>query len=159
MCVALHLHVISLSQTCNLDALPKWKKSRTTIAKGAFPSELAQTTQGNKHDKLSNKRQHTIHCTYVRQGTEGPVRPATPTVLRNVLVERVRQVRDAVDVAPIKGVGKVSRLDIGMRQGRGVVVVHGIFGDLSVCDRKVRARSVRICTREEHPRYPRLSPS
>ena len=69
----------------------------------------------------------------VRQGTEGAVSPATATVLRHVLIERVCQVRDAIDIGPGERVGQVRGVDVGVREWTLDVGVDGIRADLKEC--------------------------
>lgn len=56
--------------------------------------------------------------------------PARAAVLRNVLIERMGQVTNAIDVSPRKVVGQMGRLHVRVRQGRRVVVVDGIAANL-----------------------------
>ena len=58
------------------------------------------------------------------------MRPAATTVLRHVLVERMRQVANAIDIGPVKVVRQARRFDVRVGLGRGVVVVHGVVADL-----------------------------
>ena len=48
-----------------------------------------------------------------------------------VLIEGMGQVADAVDIAPMKLVGQTCRIEVRMRQGRGVIIVDGIVANLS----------------------------
>jgi hypothetical protein len=51
--------------------------------------------------------------------------------LRNMLVDRVGQVRDAINVGPGKGVRKCGLLHVSVRQRRlKFAVVNGILADL-----------------------------
>ena len=58
----------------------------------------------------------------ITEGRESTVGPTRTTVLRNVLVQRVSEVRNAVNVTPSEGVGEISGVNVRMREGRLNVV-------------------------------------
>ena len=55
---------------------------------------------------------------------------ATTAILRNMLVEGMGQIAHPIDIGPVKTVGQLRRMHIGMRQGRVIVIVHGIVTNL-----------------------------
>jgi hypothetical protein len=92
----------------------------------------------------------------VSESRKSTVRPTASTILWNVLIETVREVAHAVNVAPAKGVRQILRLDILIRQ-RGSVGIsdlvslenlkkhhnawhgmawHGMFRGVCVCERE-----------------------
>jgi hypothetical protein len=72
----------------------------------------------------------------VAQGAERTMSPATSTVLGNVLVETVSQIRDAVDIGPRERVGEVLTSNVGVGQGGLDVVVNCVIADLQYQDGK-----------------------
>jgi hypothetical protein len=61
----------------------------------------------------------------VSESRKSTVRPTASTILWNVLIETVREVAHAVNVAPAKGVRQILRLDILIRQ-RGSVGISDL---------------------------------
>jgi hypothetical protein len=66
----------------------------------------------------------------IRETGQGSVRPATSTVLGNVLIEGMGQVAHAIHVAPVKVVRQVFGAKIRVGKGTGVVVQDSVFADL-----------------------------
>jgi hypothetical protein len=66
----------------------------------------------------------------ISKRTETSVSPAGSTILRNVLVQTVSQIRHAVNVPPRKRLGKVCGTKVGVRQRRLHVVVNCVFTNL-----------------------------
>jgi hypothetical protein len=64
----------------------------------------------------------------IRQGRKGAMRPTRSAVVWNVLIQAVCQVRASVHISPIKGVGKILRVNVGIRQRRGVVILNRVTG-------------------------------
>jgi hypothetical protein len=66
----------------------------------------------------------------VRQGRHGSVSPTATAVLGNVLVERVREIANAIHVAPVEGIrqGFGAKVCVGKRAG--VIVEDSVFADL-----------------------------
>ena len=93
------------------------------------------TAVQNKRNRQVNviARTETSNLDAVRQGTEGAVSPATATILGDMLIERVCQVRDAIDVRPGKGVGQVPGVNVRVRERALDVVVDSVGADLCVC--------------------------
>lgn len=56
--------------------------------------------------------------------------PATAAVLWNVLIQRVRQVADAIDIVPVEGVGKLARMQVFVGQWRGERIMDSSGADL-----------------------------
>lgn len=54
----------------------------------------------------------------IAEGAQGTMSPARSTVLRNVLVQRVCQIGDAIDGTPGKGIWQVRSLDVLVRERR-----------------------------------------
>lgn len=61
---------------------------------------------------------------------ERSVSPTTSAILRNVLVQRMRQVADAIHIRPGKRVGQTTGTKVRVRQGGFDVVVDSIFTNL-----------------------------
>ena len=52
----------------------------------------------------------------IRQTTQGTMRPTRATILRNVLIQAVRQVRGSIDIAPVKRVRELVNICMWQRQ-------------------------------------------
>mmetsp|Transcript_12128 Transcript_12128/g.25678 ORF Transcript_12128/g.25678 Transcript_12128/m.25678 type:complete len:367 (-) Transcript_12128:150-1250(-) len=66
----------------------------------------------------------------VSERRQGSVRPTTPAVLRDVLVEGLRQVALPIDAAPVEGFGELFQSNVGVgERGLEGAVVHGIFSN------------------------------
>jgi hypothetical protein len=68
----------------------------------------------------------------IRETGQGSVRPATSAILRNVLIETVRQVADAVHVAPVKVVRQVVGSQVCVGKRTRVVVEDSVGADLKM---------------------------
>jgi len=64
------------------------------------------------------------------QGAQGPMCPTRATILRQVLVEGMGQIRNSVHVSPSKGVRQRSSGNVGMRQWELVMIQHWFVGSL-----------------------------
>lgn len=69
----------------------------------------------------------------IGQSTQRTVGPTGTAILWNVLIETVRQVRDAVNVSPRKDIGKILFANVRVGKWRGIsipnlVVLHNLHG-------------------------------
>ena len=66
----------------------------------------------------------------ISERRQGSMCPATSAVLRNMLVQRFRQVTLAIDITPVEGFGKLVGTDVGMWESRHEAAVNSVIADL-----------------------------
>lgn len=71
----------------------------------------------------------------VRQRAQSSMGPTGPTILRNMLVQTVRQIGFSIDISPIEVRRHACRAEVRMWQGRVMVVEHSVIANLNVKSR------------------------
>ena len=107
----------------------------TPVARSGFLSPAVQNVLNTQINIIALSQASDLDA--VRKAAQGSVRPATSAVLRNVLIERVCEVGNAIDVAPRETVGELRRVYIFVRQGRRVIIVDSVLANLEQIEQEV----------------------
>ena len=95
-------------------------------------SDMGTTVQKILNRKIDFIATRIGNLNAVSQSTERSVGPTRSAILRNVLIERVCQVRMSVDISPIKVIGQIFLINISVGKRRSVVFADLVaFEDLN----------------------------